>query len=207
MNSEDFHLKYLGYERNTKKTTENVMGKGLFKQLGTALKEGVASSIAQNFGGYSAEEAEAAILASHESARQEKTLAMTEQALVRSIDQTYADLQKSHEEFRVKAPLIDVSKDGITAFIGLKEGITKKSEFEVLERVYNKKKGIFEYKKAGKLEVDGKRIWDNRYTLDELADEKMNVVGKGKKAVKIDRTYFGGSTGGLAPGMLLRQVK
>lgn len=129
---------------------------------------------------------------------------MTEQSLIRSIDATYLALQKAYEEFKVKAPLINVEKDSITAFIGLKEGITGKSEFEVLERRYNKKKEIYEYKKVGKLKVDKKRIWDNRYTL---IDAGTNVVGRGKKAKIIDRTFLKGSTRGIAPGMLLRQIK
>ena len=132
------------------------------------------------------------------------TLQMTEQSLIRSIDATYLALQKDHEEFKVKAPLIDVEKNNITAFIGLKEGVTAKTEFEVLERTYNKKKEIYEYKKVGKLKVDKKRIWDNRYTL---IDEGSNIVGKGKNATTIDRTYLTGSASKIAPGMLLRQIK
>ena len=100
---------------------------------------------------------QAARLSRRESARQDITLLMTEQSLIRSIDATYLALQKAYEEFKVKAPLINVEKDSITAFIGLKEGITGKSEFEVLERRYNKKKEIYEYKKVRKLKVDKKR--------------------------------------------------
>lgn len=203
-NSDDFTLKYLGYERNTVKTIENVKGKGFFRGLRTTLKEGISDSFEKVYMGASETEVDAKRLATHEKTRKEKTLKMTEQSLIRSIDATYMALQKAHEEFKVKAPLIDVEEDAITAYIGLKEGVTANSEFEVLERTYNEKKGVFGYKKAGKLKVDKKRIWDNRYTL---IDEGTNIVREGNKAVIIDRTYFKGSTGGIAPGMLIRQIK
>lgn len=203
MDSDEFSLKYLGYKRNTVNTTEHVMGKG--KQLlGNIFSEAVNATIAKNFEGQSDAQITAARRARHEETRQAMTLQKTEQSLIRSIDATYLALQKAHEEFKVKAPLIDVDKNNITAFIGLKEGVSSKTEFEVLERTYNKKKEIYEYKKVAKLKVDKKRIWDNRYTL---IDEGSNVVGKGKKATTIDRTYLKGSARRIAPGMLLRQIK
>lgn len=203
MNSDEFSLKYLGYKRNTVNTTESVMGKGT-KLLGNIFKEAVSGALAKTLGGQSDAQVDAARRSSHEATRQAQTLQMTEQSLIRSIDATYLALQKAHEEFKVKAPLIDVEKNSITAFIGLKEGVTAKTEFEVLERTYNKKKEIYEYKKVGKLKVDKKRIWDNRYTLIDVGS---NVVGKGKNATTIDRTYLTGSASNLAPGMLLRQIK
>ncbi len=203
MNSDEFSLKYLGYKRNTVNTTESVMGKGT-KLLGNFFKEAVSGALAKTLGGQSDAQVDAARRSSHEATRQAQTLQMTEQSLIRSIDATYLALQKAHEEFKVKAPLIDVEKNSITAFIGLKEGVTAKTEFEVLERTYNKKKEIYEYKKVGKLKVDKKRIWDNRYTLIDVGS---NVVGKGKNATTIDRTYLTGSASNLAPGMLLRQIK
>lgn len=203
MYSDDFSLKYLGYKRNTVKTIMNVMGKGT-KRLGNIFKRAVKGAFEKTFGGKSDAEVAANNRASDEEARKEQTLLMTEQSLIRSIDATYLALQKEHEEFKVKAPLIDVEKNAITAYIGLKEGVTAKTEFEVLERTYNAKKEIYEYKKVGKLKVDKNRIWDNRYTL---IDEGANVVGKGKNATTIDRTYLSGNAGDFAPGMLLRQIK
>lgn len=125
------------------------------------------------------------------------------QTITQSIDKTFADLQKNHEEFRVKAPLIDVEKDNITAFIGMKEGVTSKTKFEVLEKVFDEKKGTFKYNKVGTLKVDGKRIWDNRFKLIEIEDDN----DKKKNKENIDRTYFKGDAGKLAPGMLIRQTK
>ncbi|MCF0218445.1 MAG: hypothetical protein HUK14_01565 [Muribaculaceae bacterium] len=203
LNSNEFTLKYLDCEYTTIKTMEDVRGKG-GKWFKNVFKDAVNHAVSTNLGHKSQEQADAEIRANHESERQNKTLLMTEQALIRSIDATYADLMNDFEDFKVKAPLIDVEKDKITAFIGLKEGITEKSKFEVLERTYDEKKGVFGYKKVGKLSVDKKRIWDNRYTL---IDEGANVVGKGNKAETIDRTYLTGSYKDMAPGMLIRQIK
>lgn len=194
MNSSDFKIKYLGYEQESVKTMQDVLGKGLFKQLGNKFKEIVSNPFKSN------EETRS----EHESQRADLTLEMTEQSLIRSIDATYAAIQKDYDDFKVMAPLIDVDKDEATAFIGLKEGVTGKSQFEVYERVYNEKTCAFEYKKVGKLSVDKDRIWDNRYTL---IDDGANVIGKGDKAITLDRTYLKGKTSDLAPGMLLRQIK
>ncbi len=205
MNSNEFQIKYLGYQDVMAKTVEDVRGKGLFKQLGSVFKEGVSAGISKTFGHKSDEQINAELRASHEATRKDKTLELTEQSLIRSIDATYANLQKDHEEFKVKAPLqIKEDTNEIYAYIGLKEGVTSKSEFEVLERTFNLKKNIYEYKRVGKLKVNKNRIWDNRYTL---IDDGANVVGKGKNAVTIDCTYFSGKSDDFAPGMLLRQIK
>ena len=204
-NSDEFQIKYLGYQDVMVKTVEDIRGKGLFKQLGSLLKEGVSAGISKSLGHKSDEQIRAESRAAHETTRQEKTVEMTEQALIRSIDATYADLQKNHEEFKVKAPLqIKEGTNEMYAYIGLKEGVTPKSEFEVLERTFNQKKNIYEYKQVGKLKVDKNRIWDNRYTL---IDDGANMVGKGKDAVTIDCTYFTGKSDDFVPGMLLRQIK
>ncbi len=203
INSDEFSLKYLGYKRKTVNATMDVRGKG-WQFIGNMFKEAAYAAYAETFEGQSKEEIEEQMRASHEEERKIMTLKMTEQSLMRSIDATHLELQKAYEDFKVKAPLIDVEKKKITAFIGLKEGITSETEFEVLTRTYNKKKEIYQYKKVGKLKVDKKRIWDNRYTL---IDEGSNIVGKGKKATTIDRTYLKGNSGKIAPGMLLRQIK
>ncbi len=71
---------------------------------------------------------------------------MVRKACQRAIDDNIVDLQKEHEPFRIKAPIISVDPT-ITAQIGLKEGITEKSKFEVLEAV--EKNGRVEYKRIG----------------------------------------------------------
>ena len=55
------------------------------------------------------------------------------EATIRAIDASLSYLQRKFEDFRVKAPLIDVNDSEITAFIGTKEGVELTSSFEVLE--------------------------------------------------------------------------
>ena len=117
------------------------------------------------------------------------------EATIRAIDASLSNLQRKFEDFRVKAPLIDVNADEITAFIGTKEGVTKSSSFDVLERVYNEKKNRFEYKKVSSLKIDKKHpIFNNDYVY-------------GQEEEPVGKTYFKGSASKLAPGMLIRQTK
>lgn len=129
-------------------------------------------------------------------------LKLIKKATMQSIDKCIANLQKEHEDFKVKAPLIDVNMKDATAFIGYKEGISEDSKFEVLERVYNENKNTYRYKKVGTLKVDKKRIWDNRYNIEDGTGNERDAINS-----MIDRTYFNGSTKNLAPGMLIRQLK
>ena len=95
----------------------------------------------------------------------------------------------------MKAPLIDVDKSEITAFIGTKEGVEPSSVFEVLERTYNEKKNRYDYKKVTTLKIDKKKpIFDNEYVL-------------GQEEEPVGKTYFKGDDAKLAPGMLIRQIK
>ncbi len=129
---------------------------------------------------------------------------MVSQATNRAIDECLAKLMEDFEDFRVKAPLIDVNDNNISAFIGAKEGITKKSNFEVLEKEYDPDKNQFRYHKIGTLKVDKNRIWDDRFTIDGVITNSDDDVDTNPN---VDRTYFIGKSDKLAPGMLIRQTK
>lgn len=210
MKSNDFKIKFIGFERNDTRNTENVNGKGIFQQLGNRLKDDFTSGRLFEHGKTKEEQAmidkkhKAERRAESNEKRQDMTVKMTQQSLVRSVDETYAQLMKNHEKFKVKAPVIDVEDGYVTAFIGLKEGVKPNSEFEVIEPVFNEKTGKREYRKVAKIKVDKKRIWDNRYTL---IDNDANVRKDKKNGTyTLDRTYFKGGSQ-IAPGMLLVQVK
>lgn len=164
-----------------------------------------------------------------------QNIGLIERATIRAIDQSLVLLQKEHEEFRVKAPIIDVGKNYVTAFIGTKEGINSSAKFEVLEQRYNEKNNTYRYVRVGTLKVEKKKIWDNRFNLPGLPAEaddpyKESIGGifrdafnnalaengiggqvSGKKKESdteiIDRTYFSGKVSNIAPGMLIRQIK
>lgn len=195
LNSDVFQLRYLGDSRNLVKNnsefdikfevpneTTNNSSQNFFKALFGKAKDFFDNNNRRS-----------------QLTKQEITTILAAQSIAQSIDKTFADLQKNHEEFRVKAPLIDVEKNNITAFIGMKEGITSKTKFEVLEKVFDEKKGTFKYNKVGTLKVDGKRIWDNRFKLIEDDEDKNKE--------NIDRTFLKGDAGKLAPGMFIRQTK
>lgn len=129
---------------------------------------------------------------------------LLQQSAYRSMEKNFAELMRKYEDFRVKTPLIEVDDKTITAFIGLKEGINKKSKFEVLMKEYNPSNNKYRYKKVGSIKVDKARIWDNRYTIEgaNFKDEDSSIANE-----NVDRTYFIGDSKDLAPGMLIRQIK
>ena len=120
---------------------------------------------------------------------------MVRKACQRALDENVASLQHEFEEFRTKSPL--VSAQPLTAYVGMKEGVTKDSKFEVLE-IIEKDGGAREYKRVGVIKpVDG-LIWDNRYMSEE----------EGAASATLGCTTFKKVSGGdFFPGMLIREIK
>ena len=120
---------------------------------------------------------------------------LIEKSTVKAVDAVIVKLQKNYDEFKTKTPLF--TGEPITAKIGLKEGLTNKSVFNVLEQRM-KEDGKTEYVVVGTIKVDSKYpIWDNRYDANE---ENPNQTA--------DRTYFKKSSGKeFFPGMLIVQKK
>ncbi len=120
---------------------------------------------------------------------------LIEKSTVKAVDAVIVKLQKKYDDFKTKTPLF--TGEPITAKIGLKEGLTNKSVFNVLEQRM-KEDGKTEYVVVGTIKVDSKYpIWDNRYDANE---ENPNQTA--------DRTYFKKSSGKeFFPGMLIVQKK
>ncbi|WP_309642699.1 hypothetical protein [Flavobacterium sp.] len=120
---------------------------------------------------------------------------LIEKATIKAVDAVIVKLQKNHDEFKTKTPLY--SGEPITAKIGLKEGVSEKSKFDVLEQRQDKN-GKTEYVVVGSLKVDDSQpIWDNRYGADE---ENPNST--------TDKTFFKKTSGGtFYAGMLIVQKK
>lgn len=155
---------------------------------------------------------------------------IVELATIRTIDRVFTRLQREYDVFMPKTPLL--TGDPITAKIGMKEGLEGGETFEVLEQTIDPKTGLTKYVVKGKIKVDRKQIWDNRFKagdgppepIDPL--EQAEAIGtvrpaeevavtegvEGNTAVaadsgtKIDRTTFKGGKG-YYPGMLIKQVK
>lgn len=116
-------------------------------------------------------------------------------ATVRNVEKVFSKLTKKYEEFKPKVPLAEFSP--LTAFIGMKEGLEGGETFEVLNEEYDPKTGRSIYKSVGKVKVDKKSVWDNRYSLD----------GKPNNPSGPDRTKFKGKVKKATYGSLLRFIK
>jgi len=116
---------------------------------------------------------------------------LIEAATRKSADAVIAKLQKNHQEFRTKSPL--VSNNPVSAKIGLKEGVEGGDKYDVLEQNQDENGKTF-YKKITTITVDKNHIWDNRY----------NAAEDDPKSTEITETWFKGGKG-LYPGMLIIQ--
>lgn len=118
--------------------------------------------------------------------------------LYRTLDECVVKLQRNYEEFKVKEPIYSIDENGnVIVKVGLKEGVTDKSKFEVLERVETSD-GTMKYKKVGELKPVKDKIWDNRYMALEDGAHNSDLEG----------TYFKVTNGrNLYPGLLIREIK
>jgi len=117
-------------------------------------------------------------------------------ATVRNVEKVFSKLTKNYEDFKPKVPLAEFGKP-ITAFIGMKEGLEGGETFEVLNEEFDSKTGRTIYKRVGKIKVDKKSIWDNRYSAD----------GKPNDPNGPDRTSFKGKVKNATYGSLIRLIK
>jgi hypothetical protein len=122
---------------------------------------------------------------------------MIRKVCTRAIDKSIVQLQQNYEEFRVKTPIYAIDGTTIKAKIGLKEGISKDSKFEVLEQTVDKE-GRTQYKRVGIIKpVEGK-IWDNQYMAVE--EKAINATLSSTEFVKV-------SGGEFYVGMLIREIR
>lgn len=117
----------------------------------------------------------------------------------RSIDKNIAALQLQYEDFKVKTPVYSIEYNdkgkvvGYNIKIGLKEGITEKSKFQVVEKRLDPETNRTTYKYVATIKPEKGKIWDNRYNAVE------------EQAEGADRSYttFKKVSGGeILPGML-----
>lgn len=122
----------------------------------------------------------------------------------RSQDKNVAALQVAYEDFKLKTPIYEVKMndagkiEGYTAKVGMKEGITEKSKFQVIQRIVDPNTNKTRYKYVATLKPVKGKIWDNRYMA---AEEKSD-------AANLDATFFKKAGGGdIYPGMLIIEGK
>ena len=125
---------------------------------------------------------------------EEEPILMVRKACQRAIDENVVDLQRNYEEFKTKTPL--VSAEPLTAYIGMKEGVSSSSKFEVLETI-EMEDGTRKYKKVGIIEPIDNLIWDNRYMASE----------EGAIGANLGYTTFRTVSGkNFSKGMLIREL-
>ena len=173
----DFYRNYYQAEADPSaaKAFEEARGKFKLKYVGKVSSSGQKSS----FLGISEEEPEL----------------MIRKACQRALDENVADLQKKYEQFKIKAPIVSVEPD-IKVQIGLKEGISEDSKFEVLEA--QEKDGRVVYKRVGTVRPVKGKIWDNRFMAVE---EQAYGADFGATTFKKE------SGGDFYPGLLIREIK
>lgn len=126
--------------------------------------------------------------------KEDQPIVMVRKACQRAIDENVVDLQHEYEEFRTKTPLVSV--EPLTAYIGMKEGVSSKSKFEVLE-VIEMENGAHKYERVGIIEPIENLIWDNRFM----------AVEEGAIGANLGFTTFKKVSGkDFAKGMLIREI-
>lgn len=125
----------------------------------------------------------------------DEPIQMVRKACQRALDENVVSLQRSYSEFRTKSPIATTSP--ITAYVGMKEGVTEKSEFEVLE-VVEKEDGTHTYQRVGTIRPIKNMIWDNRYMAAE-----EGAPGSSLGATTFERTS---GTKDFYPGMVIREI-
>mgnify|MGYP007090218264 FL=1 len=122
----------------------------------------------------------------------------------RSMDKNIVALAKQYEDFKVKTPVYSVLRnangkiEGYAAKIGMKEGITDNSKFQVVQRVMNPETEKTTYKYVATVRPVKGKIWDNRYNA---------VVEQGQGSDLTYTTFKKTSGGEILPGMLLIEGK
>ena len=87
----------------------------------------------------------------------------------RALDKAIVELQREYDEFKIKVPIYAVNDDGtVSVKIGLKEGVTEGSSYEVLMK--DMSSGVVQYKRVGMLKPVAGKIWDNRFGALEEAE-------------------------------------
>lgn len=118
--------------------------------------------------------------------------------LTRAVDKNIVELQREFDVFKVTSIVAGINaKNEVQIYIGLKEGVSPNSTYEVLQREL--KDGRLVYKRVATLKPKEDQIWDNRYMAVE--EKALNA--------ELGYTTFTVNTpvSQILPGMLVREIK
>lgn len=119
--------------------------------------------------------------------------------LMRAQDKNIVALQRKYPQFKVTDVVSAVLPNNeVEVQIGLKEGVSAKSKYEVLERVYGND-GQISYVRRGVLKPVAEQIWDNRYMSVE--EEAPNAT------LGATRFKLTGDANHVYAGMLVREIR
>ncbi len=129
---------------------------------------------------------------------------LVKMACTRSIDKNIAALQLAYEDFKVKVPVYQIVYNdkgkplGYAVKIGMKEGITEKSTFQVLQCSVDPNTNRTKYHAVATMKPVKGKTWDNRY----------NAVTEQAEGSELTYTLFKKVAGGeILPGMLIIEGK
>lgn len=119
---------------------------------------------------------------------------MFRKVCTRAIDTSISELQKQFDEFKVFSPLVSINP--YISYIGLKEGMTEDSKYEVLE-MSSDENGKTTYTRKGVIKPIKGKIWDNRYMAEYEKGYDSSILGTTFEVV---------AGSGFYPGMLIREM-
>lgn len=120
--------------------------------------------------------------------------------LTRAQDKNIVELQRRYPQFKVTDVVSAVlPRNELEVLIGLKEGVTAKSKYEVLERSIGKD-GTVVYNRKATIQPLPDRIWDNRFMAVEEEAANANL---GATRFKL----LSGNIADITPGMLVREIR
>lgn len=118
--------------------------------------------------------------------------------LARATDKNIVELQKRYEVFKVTSVITGISaKNEIFVPIGLKEGVSAQSKYEVLERIIDGDK--IRYVRRAIISPKKDAIWDNRYMAKEEKAKNANL--------EYTTFIIQSQLAPLYAGMLVREIK
>lgn len=118
--------------------------------------------------------------------------------LARATDKNIVELQKRYEVFKVTSVITGISaKNEIFVPIGLKEGVSAQSKYEVLERIIDGDK--IRYVRRAIISPKKDAIWDNRYMAKEEKAQNANL--------EYTTFIIQSQLAPLYAGMLVREIK
>lgn len=127
-------------------------------------------------------------------------------AALKGSDKCIAALQKEYDQFKPMSSLHEV--DGkLVAYIGTKEGITDKSQFDVYSAEQNAN-GLTNWKKVGSLKVEKGSVWDNAEKIEGEgnSEEEEDAAEAGNSTIQY--TIFAGKPNKkIFEGCMVKLVK